>query len=396
MANVQVNPEILRWARETAGLTLDKAAKKLQIHPNLKKTGADKLSEMELGIGHPSRPLLLKMSKQYHRSILTFYLEEPPIKGDRGQDFRQLPQDYAQVDEGLVDALVRDIRTRQNILRAAIEDEEEARPLPFVGSMNINNGLDRVRESILATIKFDLAVFREQRSIQEAFAYLRSRAEASGMFVLIMGDLGSHHTKIPVEAFRGFALADKVAPFVIINDQDAKSAWSFTLFHELAHIWLGQTGISGEIVESNLERFCDDVASAILLPDGLQDLNITEQTDFNTSVDLINRFSSARKVSNSMVAYKLYRLRRISFEKWSLLRTEFKRLWLTYRKEQREAASAQEGGANYYIVKRYRVGKGLVELVSRMTLSGTLTSTKAGKVLGVKPRNVFEFITPLS
>lgn len=396
MANVQVNPEILRWARETAGLTLDKAAKKLQIHPNLKKTGADKLSEMELGIGHPSRPLLLKMSKQYHRSILTFYLEEPPIKGDRGQDFRQLPQDYAQVDEGLVDALVRDIRTRQNILRAAIEDEEEARPLPFVGSMNINNGLDRVRESILATIKFDLAVFREQRSIQEAFAYLRSRAEASGMFVLIMGDLGSHHTKIPVEAFRGFALADKVAPFVIINDQDAKSAWSFTLFHELAHIWLGQTGISGEIVESNLERFCDDVASAILLPDGLQDLNITEQTDFNTSVDLINRFSSARKVSNSMVAYKLYRLRRISFEKWSLLRTEFKRLWLTYRKEQREAASAQEGGPNYYIVKRYRVGKGLVELVSRMTLSGTLTSTKAGKILGVKPRNVFEFITPLS
>lgn len=396
MANVQVNPEILRWARETAGLTLDKAAKKLQIHPNLKKTGADKLSEMELGIGHPSRPLLLKMSKQYHRSILTFYLEEPPIKGDRGQDFRQLPQDYAQADEGLVDALVRDIRTRQNILRAAIEDEEEARPLPFVGSMNINNGLDRVRESILATIKFDLAVFREQRSIQEAFAYLRSRAEASGMFVLIMGDLGSHHTKIPVEAFRGFALADKVAPFVIINDQDAKSAWSFTLFHELAHIWLGQTGISGEIVESNLERFCDDVASAILLPDGLQDLNITEQTDFNTSVDLINRFSSARKVSSSMVAYKLYRLRRISFEKWSLLRTEFKRLWLTYRKEQREAASVQEGGPNYYIVKRYRVGKGLVELVSRMTLSGTLTSTKAGKVLGVKPRNVFEFITPLS
>jgi Zn-dependent peptidase ImmA (M78 family) len=89
----------------------------------------------------------------------------------------------------------------------------------------------------------NLSDFRSQSSAEEAFSFLRSRAEEVGVFVLLKGDLGSHHTAIDLQTFRGFALADPVAPFVVINDQDSKSAWSFTLIHELAHLWLGQTGV---------------------------------------------------------------------------------------------------------------------------------------------------------
>ena len=70
-----------------------------------------------------------------------------------------------------------------------------------------------------------------------------------------MGNLGTHHTDIDVRIFRGFALADDVAPFVVINEKDSRAAWSFTLLHELVHILLGETGISGYNSNAEIERF---------------------------------------------------------------------------------------------------------------------------------------------
>lgn len=395
MATIQVNPAILRWARETAGLSLDEAAQKLQLGHAQNLSPTQKLQALEEGLTHPTRPLLLKLSKQYRRPLLTFYLEAPPLKGDRGEDFRLLPDDYAKSDEGLVDALVRDVRARQSIIRAALEDEDEATPLPFVGSVALDDGIEHVSESIREVIGFDLEAFRAQRTVAEAFAYLRAQAESVGLFVLIIGDLGSHHSKISVEAFRGFALADVAAPFVIINDQDSRAAWSFTLLHELSHIWLGQTGISGAVVESTLERFCNDVAGAILMPLAeLSMLDVSDSTEFKAAIDRIDIFAKDRNVSRAMVAYKLYRYGAIGYDMWNALRKEFRQQWFDHRAELRRQAQNQKGGPTYYLVKRHRVGKALIEVVSRMTASGAITSTKAGKVLGVKPRNVYEFLQP--
>lgn len=394
MQSIQINPDVLRWARETSGLTLDAAAHKLQFKPTGKLSPAQKLESIESGGSEVTRPLLIKMSKQYHRPLIAFYLDSPPIKGDRGQDFRQTSECYHQVDEGLVDSLVRDVRVRQNILRSALEDEDEADKLPFVGTSSIKDGLKSISNSICNTLGFSLEEFRLQKDVASAFTYLRNKVEAVGVFVLIIGDLGSHHTKISVDAFRGFAIADNVAPFVIINDHDSRSAWSFTLLHELAHIWLGQTGISGAFSENEIEKFCNDVASLILLPSHeLSDLKVFDQTECSEAVHLISSFAEKRRISRSMVAYRLYRSGIINYEKWHLLRTEFKDQWIQKHAIQKKInATHDSNGPTYYVVRRNRIGKALIDLVSRMILSGTLTSTKAGKVLGIKPRNVFTLI----
>jgi hypothetical protein len=223
-------PEILVWARETAGLSIDEAVAKLGIRDARGVAAADRLRALETGRDAPSRPMLLKMAKQYRRPLLTFYMGAPPRKGDRCEDFRSLPERDTRA-EPLVDALVRDIRARQSIVRAVLEDEEETEPLRFIGKRTLGDGVGAVLASIRQTLGIDLAAFRAQGSPDAAFALLRSKAEAAGVFVVLFGNLGSHHTALEVSAFRGFALADPIAPFVIINDQDARSAWSFTLVH---------------------------------------------------------------------------------------------------------------------------------------------------------------------
>ncbi len=393
MATIQVNPELLLWARDTAGLTLEEAAHKLQIHQAYGLTPAERLAALEQGVDAPTRLLLQKMSKCYHRPLLAFYLETPPERGNRGEDFRQLPNHPSPLQEGIVDALVRDVKARQRILRSAIEEEDEITPLAFVNSMSIGNGTQEVAASIEQHLGFDLETYRSHRTSIDAFNYLRSVVEASGVFVLLIGDLGSHHSQISVDYFRGFALADPFVPFIVINDQDAKSAWSFTLLHELAHIWIGREGVSAYTSEADVERFCNDVAASVLIRNAdFRQLPVTPATELQDAVEIINYFASQVKVSMSMVAYQLYRRNSVTRETWLALQQEFRRLWLESKANDRKLARERTGGPDYYTVRRHRSGHALMSVVSRMTRSGALTTIKAGKVLGVKPRNVFDLI----
>ena len=185
----KVNPDILRWARETAGFSHEEAAKKLGIIDARGVSAVDRLAALEAGETDPTRPLLLKMAKKYRRPLLVFYMTNPPRRGNRGQDFRSLPEGYSEISIGEVDALIRDIQARQSIIRSAIEDEEEAETLSFVDSMEMSDGVLGLVEAIQKTIKFDLSKFHSEPSSEDAFKYLRSKVESAGVFVLLIGDL---------------------------------------------------------------------------------------------------------------------------------------------------------------------------------------------------------------
>src|SRR5215468_5016980 len=386
----KVNHEILSWARETAGLSRGEAVQKLGIPERLGLSAVDRLTAIETGAEEPSRALLVKMTHQYRRPLITFYMSAPPRKGDRGEDFRNLP-DRDISTEVLVDALVRDIRARQSTVRAVLVDDEEAKPLSFIGSMKLSDGVGAVLASIRQVIRIELSEFRAQASPESAFALLRSRVEAAGIFVLLMGNLGSHHTAIDVEVFRGFALADNVAPFVVLNDQDAPSAWSFTLIHELVHLWLGTTGVSGAFIDTKIEKFCNDVAGSFLLPaNELPFVGVDLTTAVETAAQRIGEFAEERNVSRSMVAYSLLRAGLLSDKTWRTLTGQFKSQWLRSRDAKRERRK-ERAGPSYYVVRRHRLGPALLHFVSRSMSEGALSPTKAGQVLGVKPRSV----TPL-
>ncbi|MBS0469646.1 MAG: ImmA/IrrE family metallo-endopeptidase [Proteobacteria bacterium] len=383
----RVSPDVLLWARETSGLSVTDAAHKIGFKSTTKATAEERLAALETGAVAPSVPQLRKMAKVYRRPLVSLYLSKPPIRGERGEDFRTLPESEHRKSDPLLEVLLRDIKARQNMVSSLLLEDDDVSPLSFVGSQSLSNGSQAVGDSIVRVLGFDLGKFRSKPNLDVAFSYLRELAERVGIFVVLAGNLGSHHTTIEVEAFRGFALADVIAPFVLINDQDAKSAWSFTLLHELAHLWLGQTGVSGERIENQKERFCSDVASSILLPD-------IDLFDFGNAVTLaeranaIGQFANARRISASMVSYRLQLVGRITLTEWRSLSGLFRQQWLRSKEQVRAKQKEIDGGPNYYVVRRHRVGAALLSLVGRSIEEGTLSPTKAGKVLGVKPRSV--------
>jgi len=386
----KVNPDILRWARETAGLSPEEATKKLKIGDARGEAAVDRLLALEKGDKEPTRPMIVKMAKQYRRPLLTFYMSAQPRKGDRGRDFRTLPAGYSDAHNALVDALLRDVKARQGMVRATLVDEEEAEPLYFVGSASMSDGVPALVASVQKELGIVREDFRSESSPHHAFNLLRERTEHSGVFVLLISNLGSHHSTIDLDYFRGFTLADDIAPFIIINDQDARSAWSFTLLHEVVHLWLGQTAISGARSESRIERFCDDVAGEFLLPnDEIDQFVIDDTADFQTITGQISQYADSRNISSSMVTYKLYRRDMIDHDMWARLSETFRRLWLANRSRKRmEQREKEGGGPSYFVVRQHRVGKALINFVDRMMASGAITTSKAGKVLGVKAQKV--------
>lgn len=383
----KIKHTILQWARETSKLTLEDAAHKLNLKDTKKASAAEKLAVYECGKKEPSRSLLLRMSRQYHRPLLTFYLDKPPRTGDRGEDFRTLPDQFEEAENVYVDVLIRDIKARQSTVRETLIDVDEENRLGFIGKYTIDNGVERIVQAIREALNISLDDYRSQPSYKDAFRFLRQQVEMAGIFVLLKGNLGSYHSNIAVTAFRGFALSDNIAPFIVINDRDAEAAWSFTMMHEMAHLILGQTGVSGARGEKRIEKFCNNVASELMLPAVEFGRFQLSSLDFETLKTEISGYAYAQKLSNSHIAYRLYRRGDIDLPLWENLHEYYRSKWLESRQAIQEKNKQKEGGPSYYVVKRHKLGA-LVKLVQRLTYSGALTTTKAGMLLEVRPLKV--------
>ncbi len=387
---INVNPDILVWARETAGLSVDDAANKLQLTTSVRSTAAEKLEVLESGEKQPTRNQLNSMSNVYRRPLLAFYMAEPPRTGPRGTDFRQSPDTRSARANAMLDALLRDVRSRQETVRDMLEDEDDFEPLAFVGSITIARGVDHAVAAISRVLEFDpLAPRRGDADV--LFKRLRAAAEAAGVFVLVLGDLGSHHSTIPASVFRGFAIANHAAPFVVINAKDARPARAFTLIHELTHVFLGQTGVSGSISTDNpttdkarVERFCNDVAGELLLPgqrfrQGAADFDGSDADAARIAVEVI---AARWSVSEPMVAYRLNRTGDLGDATYNTFRAEYDARWQAKLAKDREAGDTP---INPRVMKQFYLGNALINVVHRYVRDNALSHTKAAALLGSKP-----------
>ena len=393
MITPDINPAMLKFARECMELDIEEAAKKLGITDTKKQKASEKLQAIELGKVDITSSVLMKAINCYKRSLIYFYLDSPPREDKVGVDFRTPSTEFKdKKNEALLKALVRDIKLRQSMVCSILQDEE-AEPFSLKCSIDINSDTKKAAALITESFNIDLREYRKPKDAMTAFKYLRNKIEDAGIFVLLMGNLGSHHTNIYPQTFRGIASSDIFAPFIVINKHDSKSACSFTLLHELTHLLINEPGISNnddtQKPQNIVEQFCNDVAAEILLPSS----ELTSLYASNNEEELLNLIadiSNEKKLSKSMVAYNLYKHCKIDYDLWKAIQEKLKSNGDQNYKVKQD--KGKTGGPNYYTTKRSDLGKALFNLTKRAVYNGALQPTKAATVLGVSPFSVYTLI----
>ncbi len=163
--------------------------------------------------------------------------------------------------------------------------------------------------------------------------------------------------------------------------------------HELCHIWLGEAGVSGSNATTEVEEFCNDVAGRFLMPTNERgDLPDLRRATFDEAVATVSGLAERKHVSSSMLAYKLLREGLIGDELWNSLSSFYRQKWLEARQDRKERNREREGGPSYYVVRRHRLGEGLVGLARRMLAEQVLSPSKAAKLLGVKAAGMSDIL----
>jgi Zn-dependent peptidase ImmA (M78 family) len=257
-----------------------------------------------------------------------------------------------------------------------------ARPLEFVGSATVDSDVVHTATQIRDVLHFDLSERRAIPSWTEALRRFIELADAAGVMVMVSGVVGSNnHRKLDPDEFRGFTLADGLAPLVFINGSDSKAAQMFTLAHELAHVWLGQSGVSDErpsgIGGNEVERWCNEVAAELLVP-----LDIL-RSDYDRGADVpteMQRLARRFKVSTLVI------LRRMA-DAGGLTRAQLREYYET--ELQRMAELPQASGGNFYLTLGARASKRFTRALVVSTLEGRSSYTEALRLLGFKKMSTF-------
>ncbi len=371
MDRVPVKPEMLRWARERAGW-----------NPASLRQRIPQFELWERGEESPTLRQLESFAKAMHVPIGYLFLQKPPIEHVPIPDFRTVGN--AHLDRPSPDLLetVYLCQQRQDWYRDFARSVGEG-PLPFVGSVRLTSGIESTAASIRHALGFDLEERRRIPTWTDALRRFIQQADAFGVLVMVSGVVGSNNRrKLDPEEFRGFALADNFAPLVFINGADTKAAQMFTLAHELAHVWLGQSALSDvgpvSAPSHRVEVWCNRVAAELLVP--LAILRDEYQRHAELRVEL-NRLARRFKVSTLVILRRIHDAGGLTAEQ----------LWHAYRAElERLRAISSGSGGDFYLTLGARVSKRFARALVVSTLEGQTSFTAAFRMLGLKKMASFQ------
>ena len=370
MDQVDVRPGQLRWARERGGLELGALKKRFP-----------KLEAWEGGSAKPSLLQLENFAKATHTPIGYLFLPEPPEEKLPIPDFRRMGgAGQRRPSPDLLDTVYL-CQQRQDWYRDFARASGQS-PRAFIGSVRLGDDIVAVATTIRAKLGFSLEERLDLPTWTEALRRFIAKADSMVILVMTSSVVGSNNRrKLNPAEFRGFAIADELAPLVFVNGADSKAAQMFTLAHELAHLWVGQSALSDaglfEQPAQKLELWCDSVAAELLVPlePFAEDYSLEAPLDEEKA-----RLARRYKVSGLVV------LRRM-LDAGGLDRETFER---AYKDEfDRLRALAKGGGGDFYLSLSARVGKTFAQAVAVSALEGHSSFTEAFRMLGFKKMSTF-------
>ena len=368
-----MKPGLLRWARERA--RLDPAALVRRF---------PKYLEWEGGTARPTLKQLEAFARTSRVPLGYLFLPEAPIEEIPIPDFRTVGDSaIARPSPELLDTVYL-CQQRQDWYREFAQVEGEA-PRPFVGCASVGSDIEATAGHMRRLLGFGLDERRRLPAWSAALRRFGEQAEGLGVLVMSSGIVGnSTGRRLDPEEFRGFALADPLAPVVFVNGADTKAAQMFTLAHELAHLWLGESALSDVAVRSTpahrVEDWCNRVAAELLVPGEVVLATHDASADQRSETQrLARRF----KVSTLVVMRRLRDAGRLGDEEFRLAyRDEIGRL------NARPAAS----GGSFHPTLRVRVGRRFGRALVTSTLEGRTSFSESLRLLGIRKMSTFREI----
>jgi len=371
MNRVAIKPELLRWACERAGF--DRADLEHKF-PHL--------AEWESKAAQPTLKQVEAFARATYTPVGYLFLQEPPVEKVPIPDFRAMDNEcIGHPSPDLLDTIYV-CQQRQEWFRNYARSMGE-QPLAFVGSARVQDEIVLTAARIRTELGFDVNERRRMPTWTDALRHFIEQADGLGILVMCNGVVHSNNYRhLDPQEFRGFAMADDLAPLVFINGADTKAAQMFTLAHELAHIWLGQSAVSDSqptaIPDQQVERWCNEVAAELLVP-----LELMRQ-EYHPNAELADE---ASRLARRFKVSTLVILRRIH-DAGGLTRQEF---WEAYHAEVARLRAIPRGsGGNFYLTQAARVSKRFAAALVTSTLEGQTRYNDAFRMLGFAKHSTFK------
>lgn len=360
---IDIKRDLLTWAIERAGLVVDEF---LVSYPKA-QTWLD-------GEKQPTLKQLEDFANKVHVPFGYLLLEKPPEEKPLIPFFRTNGGEARTIPLVIRDT-VSTLKARQDWLADYLQ-ESGSDELPFVNRFTTAVSVDEFVGDIREVLGLAEGWARAYPNWTAALGGLTDAIEETGVVVTFNGVAGNSTSRpLPVASCRGFVLVDRFVPFLFVNNRDAKSAQMFTLVHELAHIWLGESaGFDlARIMPADdpVEKLCDAVAAEFLVPETSM---VREWADCPDPEQLARIF----KVSPIVIGR-----RALDLGFWS--RESFFAFYEAYTarvrllKEEKNA-----GGGNFYATARKRLSPRFMGYVNRAVLENKLPFQKAYQITGLK------------
>ncbi len=367
---VEVKPELLQWAHERSGIDDETFHRRF---PNF-----DKWQRREL---QPTFKQLEHFAQSTYTPIGYFFLPDPPVEVVPIPDFRTVGNKHIKKPTPDLLETIYISQQRQEWYRD-FAISEKAEPLRFVGSVTVSSDVMETAESIRTALSFSVEERRTASTWTDALRLFIDQVDKLGVLIMVNGVVGNNnYRKLDPEEFRGFALSDPIAPLIFINGADTKAAQMFTLAHELAHVWLGQSALSDiapvTTKPNSVELWCNNVAAEVLVPLALFRSELLKGEALRQTLDRLARYF---KVSTLVILRRLFDARALTKEAF----------WANYKDElSRLLAIPKSSGGDFYLTQGARVGKRFARALVTSALEGHTLHRDAFRLLGFSKLSTF-------
>lgn len=375
-----IKPNNIRLARERANLSITMLAQKLGVGVT-----EDKLADWESG----EKKVTFRQAQNIaNKTLVPFgYLFLEQIHEDKLPipDLRTLESQAPQQPSAELLSIIQIIQEQQDWYRDYLKSQNADRN-EYIGNFNVSSSVNDIVNNMRTILK--VSEYPVRGTWEEYLRLLIERIENAGILVMRRGDLGHSTKPLTVEEFRGFAIYDEFAPVIFINQSDVPSARLFTLIHELAHIWIGESAISdgSPITEHKEEVLCNAVSAEFLVPsDEFLELWDAKDNWENRLPDLRAHFH----VSDWVLARKALSLGLISYSNYDRYITKLKREYIARKK-------SSSGGPTYYKTRKSQLSNNFARALTSEAMSGRILLRDAGRLLWMmKPHNIRKFAKEL-